>query len=91
MVWRACTDDRHVRRVTALGSDSLARSEAIQDRHLAVHEHRVVPRPRDGFDRLAAIADKICRAAQRRQHALDDGLVRGVVVGDQHVQAQRIG
>ena len=76
-------DDRGAR----VAGDLAGGREAVQARHLDVHEHHVGQRPAADLDRaLAVVDDGHDVVAQRLQLALQAGGDRLLIVGDQDLQ-----
>ena len=75
---------------TRLGADSTRRLQAIEDRHLQVHQHHVVgrgPPLGQALDGLQTVVDHIHPGPALRQQLDQQFLVQGVVFGKQQPQA----
>ena len=67
------------------------RTEAVQFRHLQIHEDHVVGDPPYGFDCLEAIGGDVCAIPEACEHRHGDLLVDDVVFGDQDPKGVSIG
>src|SRR5262245_53406061 len=76
-------DDRRVAIVFA-GADAACRLEAVEIRHLHVHQDDVVVPPPGAIDRVVAAGGLIGNQAQLGEHQRDDAAVRFVVLDEEH-------
>ncbi len=62
--------------------------EAVEFRHLDVHEHHIIGLAGHLFHRLAAIPDDVHDMPAFAQHCRRDLLIHRVVLGEQHTHSR---
>src|SRR2546426_3679161 len=67
--------------------DRLGRLEAVHDRHLTVHQNRVVCPARQSFEHLPTAGGDVGAVAEPAKHADGHHLIRLVVVGNEEASA----
>ena len=84
--------DRHPPRRPGQRPDRPRRREAVEHRHLHVHQHDVVAAAGRRRDRGAAVGDRLHAVPAGMQEGADQILVGGVVLGEQHPERRlRVG
>ena len=74
--------------VAPLAADRLGRADAIEDRHLDIHEDQIEFQPLGQLDRLASVLAGVNLDHQIAEHGGDQFQVGRVVVDGQHVERQ---
>ncbi len=78
-------DDRRLLVRATQGANLLGRRDAVQHRHLHVHQNDVETAHLAAFDRLCAIVGHGPRPAQRLKEQGHDATVDLMIVDDQHM------
>ena len=89
---RCDSDDRYMLAGPLLaGADRTGCLDAVQDRHLDVHQHEVERRVSQRLEGFLAVADDLDGVTARLQQGTSQTLVDDVVVDHQDVEATEIG
>jgi hypothetical protein len=84
-------DDRHATLVAGQRTDRPRRADAVQLRHLHVHQDEVEGLAAGRLDRLAAVVGETHAVAGIGQDVLDDGLIDEQILRDQDACRDRLG
>lgn len=83
-------DDRHMALVTLQPAEFHRGLIPIHHRHLAIHQHQIVCTSRPGIQHRPAVLRQLIGAPQLFEEAPRHHLVHRIVLGDQHLQPQRL-
>jgi hypothetical protein len=83
-------DDRHRCQRSVERSNRLGCADAVQFRHVQIHQHDIHPAGRHGGHRLRPVRHHGDPMAALLQQAAGDPLVHDVVLGNQHMQRTQV-